>query len=323
MPEIASALDRNSPILVTGGGGMLGQAVVAELQRQGFTSILAPSRAMLDLTDAHAVSEFFCSHKPANVFHLAAVVFGLLGNMRNQLTAFSGNTIVNQNVLSACCESRVAKVVFAGTVAAYPYPYPALPLTEEMFWSGRPHRGEFGYAASKRHAIVHLELLKSEQGIDYCAALLTNLYGPHDRFDDHSGHVIPSLIKKMHSAVTTGDPFRVWGDGTATRDFLHVEDAARALVLCLEKGAGLVNVSSGVAVRLGEVTAALATAAGFTGRTVWETDKPVGIQDRWVCNRLLTGYGYRPQWDLASGLQMTWEWYLNNLSSARMNRQAA
>ena len=301
---------------------MLGREVVAELRRQHFTEILAPPRSFLDLTDTAAVNAYFRRHKPKFVFHLAAVVYGLLGNMKNQLASLTRNSIVNQNVLSGCAAAQVAKIVFAGTVAAYPYPHPALPLTEDMLWEGRPHDGEYGYATSKRHAIAHLELLKSDLGIDYCAALLTNLYGPHDRFDINSGHVIASLIKKMHAALA-GDPFRVWGDGSAKRDFLHVEDAARALVLCLDKVSGPANVCSGVTVRMAEVVNALAAAAGFTGQTIWEANKPVGIRERSVSDRILRAQGFRPVWDLASGVHMTWNWFAKNFSAARVGARAA
>jgi len=302
---------------------MLGREVVAHLHRQKFTAVLTPLRSVLDLTDVAAVNEYFLRHKPRCVFHLAAVVYGLLGNMKNQLNALAANTLINHNVLSACAAARVDKIVFAGTVAAYPYPYPALPLTEDMLWAGRPHQGEYGYAASKRHAIAHLEVLKTDLGIDYSAALLTNLYGPFDKFDDRSGHIVPSLMKKMHAAKATGGPLRVWGNPTTTRDFLHAEDAARALVLCLDEVTGPVNVCSGVTVRVADVVDALATAAGFNGQIVWESDKPVGIPERSVSDRILRPLGFRPVWDLRAGIRMTWDWFKKNYSSARIGGEAA
>jgi GDP-L-fucose synthase len=312
------SFQKSQPVLVTGAGGMLGRAVIRELRSQGYTNLLTPSRADLDLADAGAVECYFARHKPAAVFHLAAVVYGLLGNMKNQISALLGNTAMNTHVLNGCVTARTAKIVFAGSVASYPYPYPALPLTEDMLWAGKPHGGEYGYATAKRHAMTHLDLIKQDHGIDSCTALLTNLYGPHDRFDDYSGHVVPSLIKKLYDSCANDTPLKVWGDGRATRDFLYVDDAARAIVLCLHEMTGAVNISSGREIRIADVVTALVAAARFRGPVIYETDKPVGIPVRSVCNRLLKSRGFQPEWDLDRGIQSTWDWFVKNHAAARL-----
>ncbi len=210
MSRATIRIELEAPVLVTGGGGMLGGAVVAELTAAGYRNVLSPGRDALDLLDTGAVAAYLRRHKPYWVFHLASVVYGLLGNMRNQFSALADNTLINHNVLSAAGAARVRKIFYAGSVAAYPHPYPSLPLREEMLWQGKPHRGEYGYACAKRHALSYLEILHESAGIDYCYGLLTNLYGPKDRFDDSNGHVVPSLIRRLHAARRDEGEFRVW-----------------------------------------------------------------------------------------------------------------
>jgi GDP-L-fucose synthase len=310
-------IGKEAPILVTGGGGMLGRALIAELAASGYRNILAPVREELDLLDTRAVASYMNRHRPHWVFHLASVVYGLLGNMRNQLPAIADNTLINHNVLSAVGAARVRKVFYAGSVASYPYPYPALPLREEMLWHGRPHGGEYGYACAKRHALSYLEILRDVVGLDYCYGVITNLYGPHDRFDDANGHVVPSLIRRLHAANQAGEEFSVWGDGTARRDFMHVHDAARAIRLGMEEVTGVMNVCSGVTSSIRDVVDALVAAADYRGRVVWQADKPVGITDRSVCDDILRAHGFACDFDLPTGLATTWEWYDAHADSAR------
>jgi GDP-L-fucose synthase len=306
-----------APVLVTGGGGMLGRAVVAELAAAGYRNVLAPGRDELDLLDTRAVTAYLGRHKPHWVFHLASVVYGLLGNMRNQLPALADNTLINHNVLSAAGAARVRKVFYAGSVAAYPHPYPALPLREEMLWQGVPHRGEYGYACAKRHALAYLEVLHEVLGIDYCYGVLTNLYGPHDRFDDSNGHVVPSLIRRLHAARRDAEEFRVWGDGAARRDFMHAHDAARAVLAGMREVTGVMNISSGTTAAVRDVVGILVEVAGFRGRVAWQADKPVGIAERSVCDRILRGQGFSCAYDLEAGLAATWGWYESHADSVR------
>lgn len=307
----------SSAIVVTGGHGMLGKALRAELRRCGQTRILAPCREELDLTDGAATRAYFMEHRPHLVFHLASVVFGLLGNMKHQVRAISESTLLNHNVLMACADAGVEKMFFAGSVASYPFPYKSLPLTEDMLWQGVPHDGEFGYAHAKRHALAYLEVLKRERGMDFFCGLLTNLYGPEDRFDATYGHVVPSLIRKMHQARHFGEPFKVWGDGSARRDFLHVHDAARLIVRGTREYSGVANVSSGITVSIRDIVAALAKAADYRGEIVWQTDKPVGIPERSVSDAVLRGIGIHGSRSLEAGIQETWDWFEYHFALAR------
>jgi GDP-L-fucose synthase len=318
MPQAQTLhVEKAAPILITGGRGMLGRSLIGELEAAGYRNILAPTRSELDLLDTRAVRAYLGRHKPYWVFHLASVVYGLLGNMRNQSVALTDNTLINHNVLTAAGAARVRKIFYAGSVASYPHPYPSLPLTEDALWQGAPHRGEYGYACAKRHALSYLEVLHEEAGIDYCYGVLTNLYGPHDRFDDCNGHVIPSLIRRLHESKRTGEVFRAWGDGTARRDFMHAQDAARAALVGMANVTGVMNICSGATTPISEVVAGLVTAEQYRGRVIWQTEMPTGIVERSVSNRILREYGFSCAYSLELGLVETWNWYDANRELAR------
>lgn len=299
--------------LVTGAGGVLGRAVIEQLAQLGVPQVLAPTRTELDLLDAQATEAYFSLHRPDTVIHLAATVFGLAGNMKNQVRAVIENSAINHHVLSAVAKYPAERFFFAGTVASYPYPYTTMPLREDQFFLGLPHSGEFGYAMAKRHAFSYLRILGEEIGLKYTYGVFTNLYGEHDRFDVSGGHVIPSLISKAHSAALTGTPFEVWGDGTAERDFLHAEDAARAVMLCLTSNGlrNLVNISSGQAVSIKEITDCIAVEAGVTDIR-FNADQPVGIKTRVVDNSQLVSVGFAPRISISAGLARTFKWYREN-----------
>jgi len=171
-------------VLVTGGHGLLGNAIRRELDSMGAHAVLAPKRAELDLLDPHQTAMFFQKHRPNVVFHLASVGFGLLGNLTNPFRAITEATLLNHNVLVGCVENKVDKIFVAGSVAAYPFPYKSIPLTEHSYWEGLPHPSEIGYAHAKRHALAYLEIMKESCGIPFLYGILTNLYGPEDKYED-------------------------------------------------------------------------------------------------------------------------------------------
>ncbi|MBB5577640.1 MULTISPECIES: NAD-dependent epimerase/dehydratase family protein [Rhizobium] len=304
---------RGSRCLVTGARGVLGRAVVDQIGELGVETLFAPTRNELDLQDAVATERFLAEHRPNVVIHLAATVFGLAGNMKNQLRSIFENSAINQNIFGAIAKYPVDYFFFAGTVASYPYPYVEMPLKEEQFFNGLPHSGEFGYAMAKRHAYGYLRILSEETGMRFTYGIFTNLYGSHDRFDVDGGHVIPSLVAKAHEASWHGRPLKVWGDGSAERDFLHAKDAARAIVFCAETpGADtLVNISSGEAVSIERITRRIADEARVN-EIHFEVDKPVGIKRRVVDNSRLRALGFEPKVKIDDGLAFTYKWYAEN-----------
>ncbi|MCB5202609.1 NAD-dependent epimerase/dehydratase family protein [Neorhizobium sp. T786] len=303
--------------LVTGGGGVLGSAVLAQLAQVAGVQILAPGRAELDLANSDMTSAYFEANRPDVVIHLAATVFGLAGNMGNQHRAVFENSAINHNVCFAISRVRPSRVFFAGTVASYPFPYKKIPLMEDQFFEGLPHGGEFGYAMAKRHAYSYLKVLGDEGVCKFSYGVFTNLYGEGDKFDVDGGHVIPSLIKKAFDARKRGEPLTVWGDGSAQRDFLHAADAARAVLICLKAPTNeITNISSGVGVTIRRITEVVASAAGIQD-VVYDVNKPVGIPVRVVDNAKLVSLGFKPQIGIEEGLRRTFSWYENHHTGAR------
>ncbi|GAB7540211.1 NAD-dependent epimerase/dehydratase family protein [Burkholderia sp. 3C] len=302
---------------VTGGHGLVGSAVCRQLELNG-VSFVAPRRADLNLLDREAVERFIADERPTHLIHLASQVFGLQGNLRNQLSSLSLNTRINENLLAGLGGSSVKKVFFAGTVASYPFPYLSIPLRESDMFKGQPHFGEYGYANSKIHAFHYLELLKKYNDIDYVYGIFTNMYGPNDRFDVENGHVVPSLIRKAEQAAANGTPLDVWGRPDTTRDFMYVDDAARAVVHLLDAATGLVNIASGVESTMGDLATAVSAAAGLTTPINWLSDKPVGIPRRSVDIARLAETGFVVNTNLDGGVATTYRWFKDNLASARL-----
>lgn len=309
---------QNSTVLVTGAGGGLGKALTAALARQGYSTVLSPARHDLDLLDSRSVDDYFAHHRPDAVLHLASIVFGLQGNLDNQMRSLAENSQINANVFAAINNHPVKYVFFAGTVASYAFPYKNIPLVESDFFDGLPHGGEFGYAMSKRHAFAYLKVLRDTKGLDFTYGVLTNLYGENDRFNDNTGHVIPSLIMKVHSAKVAGKPFMVWGDGSAERDFLHFEDAADAILLCMAKGSTpeLVNISSGQGTTIKHLSELVCKAAGIVDIR-YQLDKPVGIKYRVVDNSNLEQLGFTQRVSLKVGIERLYDWYSKNVIEVR------
>jgi GDP-L-fucose synthase len=311
-------ITQNSKILVTGAGGGLGKALLFLLHKQGYSTILAPSRHDLNLLDAESVGDYIGVHRPNAVVHLAAVVFGLQGNLDNQMRSLIENSQINANLFAALESHPADYCFFAGTVAAYAYPYKRIPLIEDNFFGGLPHGGEFGYAMAKRHAYAYLKVLKDTKGTNFTYGIFTNLYGENDRFNDNSGHVIPSLIKRTNRAHIDKKPFLVWGDGKAERDFLHFDDAANAILCCMKTGntPELVNISSGSSTSIRMLSELICKSAGITN-IEFQIDKPVGIQSRVVDNTVLRSLGFNQSINLDFGIQRLHRWYSENILDVR------
>ncbi|MDD4885427.1 MAG: NAD-dependent epimerase/dehydratase family protein [Thiomonas sp.] len=308
----------DSTILVTGAGGVLGAAILSELRKQGHETILAPTKAELNCLDEGDIERYFDRHRPTHVFHLASLVFGIKGNLQNQALSFKANTLMSLYVLDACAKYGVEKVFFAGTVASYAFPYISLPLQEKHFWMGAPHAGEYGYALAKRGSLGHLQILRQSFGMDFCYGIFTNLYGPHDKFNTETGHVIPSLVVKTVRAEAEADAvLEVWGKPQTTRDFLYADDAAQAAILAMEKHSGEINIASGLETTMGALVDALSKSATRTLQVKWVSDQPVGIPKRHCDVSRLQSLGFTLRYSLEAGIGETLQWYRANAWNAR------
>ncbi len=241
-------------IWVTGAAGSLGQELVSKLREiHPSVILLAPSRRDLDLSDIEAVRKYVSVHKPSHVFHLAAKVFGIAGHKEQPTSSLIENTFIDYSVFSALIEFPPEWVYYSSTVAAYGYPYRNLPLNENDWLNGNPHESEMGYAFSKRHGLSYLEMLQSISGTKFAYGLTTNLFGSGDRFLEGRGHVIISLLERAAKIFKTEKPLEVWGDGTASRDFLSTKTASNLISDLFNKHIGVVNIASGQEIQIKEI----------------------------------------------------------------------
>ena len=270
-------------IWVTGGSGSLGQELIKKLELGNHGPILlVPTRKELDLTNKNAVREYVASHKPTHVFHLAAKVFGIGGHKENPDASMLENTSIDFAVFSALLEYPPQWVYYSSTVAAYGYPYQSLPLVEKDWLVGNPHASELGYSMSKREGLDYLEKLHTLFETKYVYGLCTNLFGSGDRFLEGRGHVIISLLEKAAKIYKSQVPLEVWGDGTASRDFLSTQAASTILTDLMNKHVGIVNIASGLELSIEEIADKIAIEFG-----ILEGIKFIGINQgvtRRVCS---------------------------------------
>lgn len=301
-------------IVVTGGGGFLGRALTAELRRQGVpeASIFIPRRKDYDLTQAGAVARLFADARPTLVFHLAAEVGGIGANAASPGRFFYANLAMGLNVIEQARLTGVRKLVQVGTVCAYPK-LASVPFKEAELWSGYPEETNAPYGIAKKALLVMLQAYRAQYGFNGIYLLPANLYGPHDDFDPATSHVIPALIRKFVEAEQRGDrQVTLWGTGTATREFLFVEDCARALVLAARRydSAEPVNIGTGREVSIQELARRIQVLVGFQGGLRWDTAKPDGQPRRRLdVSRAAEQLGFRAEIDLDEGLRRTVEWY--------------
>jgi GDP-L-fucose synthase len=302
-------------ILVTGGQGFLGGHLVDRLRRAGCRDILAPAYPECDLSLPGTARQLFADYKPHVVIHAAAAVGGIGANRKNPGFFFYANAIMGIELIEAARLHRAEKVVVLGTICAYPKLTP-VPFREEDLWNGYPEEVTAPYGLAKKALLVQCQAYRKQYGMNAIFLLPVNLYGPRDHFDLENSHVVPSVIRKCVDAKERGDDDVVlWGDGSATREFLYVEDAAEAIVLateCYDQPAP-VNLGSGREVTIRELAEKIAIAVGFAGRIKWDTTQPAGQPRRCLdVSRAEREFGFRARTPLEEGLRMTLDWYLAN-----------
>jgi GDP-L-fucose synthase len=302
-------------ILITGVSGVAGRALVRELADSGY-EVIGTTSAQADLTRREQAEELLETVRPTFVIHLAGRVHGLMGNIHSQGQAFYDNIQINTNVVEASRKVGVQKVVAMGSTAVYSDITP-LPMREDDLWLGAPHSSESGYAHAKRAMVAQLEAYRDQYGMDFAFVVSTNLYGPGDKFDEAHGHVLPSLVSKVHRAKTWGEPLEVWGTGTATRDFLYSADAASAIRTILEGYSGVINLATGVSVTIREAVETLMRVSDYPGPVNWDSSKPDGQHARAYDVSRLKALGWAPKFTLEQGLAETHDWYVANFSIAR------
>jgi GDP-L-fucose synthase len=313
-------------VLLTGGGGFLGRVIRERLERERPAEILAPRREELDLRDAAAVRAFLAARKPDLIVHAAAVVGGIGANGLHPGRFFYENAIMGIQLIEEARRAGVAKFVCLGTVCAYPK-FAPIPFREDDLWNGYPEETNAPYGIAKKALLVQLQAYRDEYGLNGIFLLPVNLYGPGDNFDLASSHVIPAMIRKFSEGRDRGKSEVVlWGDGSPTREFLYVDDAAEGIVAA---AAGYderepVNLGSGQEVSIGELAETIAERTRFRGRIVWDSTKPNGQPRRRLdVSRAEERFGFRARTPLAVGLERTIDWFEAQASGRRRDGELA
>lgn len=308
-------------VMVTGGSGFLGGVICRELAERGATDVAVPRSKDFDLTRPDDVERLFAQTTPEIVIHLAARVGGIGANMRNPADLYLSNLLMGTYVIEEARRRATGKTVLVGTICAYPK-YTPVPFREEDLWEGYPEETNAPYGVAKKALLVHAQANRAQYGQNVIYLLPTNLYGPGDKFNAAVSHVIPALIKKFVEATEQGAPaVEVWGTGSATREFLYVDDAAEGIL----RGAELyndpapVNLGTGREVPIKELAETIADLTGFRGEIVWDTSKPDGQPRRSVdTSKAKSLFGFEAITDLEDGLRRTIEWYVANRQAAEM-----
>jgi GDP-L-fucose synthase len=301
---------KNQRVVVTGGAGFLGSRVVERLRQKGATDVFVPRSATLDLREKAS-----CRTAVAGadlVIHMAARVGGIGFNRENPATLFYENLVMGAQLMEEARLAGVRKFVAIGTVCAYPK-FTPVPFHEDDLWNGYPEETNAPYGLAKKMLLVQAQAYRQQYGFNGIFLLPVNLYGPGDNFDPRSSHVIPALIRKIWSAKQRGDEeVEVWGDGSASREFVYVDDAAEAIALASERydGSEPVNIGSGMEITIKELVTVLTGLIGYQGRIRWDTTKPNGQPRRSLdVSRARDTFGFSAQTDFMTGLRHTVEWW--------------
>ncbi len=299
-------------VVVTGGSGFLGRRVVAALERRACARVFVPRSAQYDLRDKDAVVRLYRDERPDVVIHLAARVGGIGANRAHPGSFFYDNLMMGIETLEQARRAGVRKFVGIGTICAYPKHTP-VPFREDDLWNGYPEETNAPYGLAKKMLLVQSQAYRAEYGMNAIHLLPVNLYGPGDNFDLETSHVIPAMVRKMEEARRAGrDEVVLWGDGSPTREFLFVDDAAEGVVLATERydGAEPVNLGSGVEIAIRDLAPVVAAAVGFTGRITWDASKPNGQPRRGLdTSRAERAFGFRALTPFAEGLAATVAWW--------------
>ncbi len=305
-------MNKEAKIYVAGHRGMVGSAIIRELQKNGYNNIVTRTHAELDLINQKAVVDFFAQEKPEYVFLAAAKVGGIEAN-RTELGAFTyENLQIQNNIIHNAYLQKVKRLVFLGSSCIYPKLAPQ-PIKEEYLLTGALEPTNYGYAIAKIAGVKLCEAYHDQYGCDFISLMPTNLYGINDNFDLKTSHVLPALIRKFHEAKISGEKFvEVWGDGTPMREFLYVDDLAEACIFAMNNNAvqGLTNIGTGEDITIRELAQTIQKIVGFNGEIKFDPTKPVGTPRKCMDVSKINNLGWKAKVGLEEGIARVYQWYL-------------
>jgi GDP-L-fucose synthase len=318
-------MDSNSRILVAGANGMVGSAIVRNLEGKGYTEIIKGTRQTVDFTDQEATDTFFKLRKPDYVFVAAAKVGGIMANNTYKADFLTQNIRIQTNIIESAYRWNVKKLLFLGSSCIYPR-LATQPITEDQLMTGALEPTNDAYAIAKIAGIMLCQAYRQQYGFNAISLMPTNLYGPNDNFELETSHVLPAMIAKFHKAkedgyvIDSGGPWHgpsvnLWGDGSAMREFLHVDDLAEACYVCMQNYNELehINVGTGEDVRIWELANIISDVVGFPGEISWDFTKPNGTPRKVLNVDKIKSLGWEPKIGLREGIESTYEWYKENV----------
>ncbi len=307
-------MNKDSKIYVAGHRGMVGSAIVRELQRQGYCNIVTRTHKELDLTRQAGVEAFFAAEKPEYVFLAAAKVGGILANDKAPADFMYDNMMLEMNVIHAAWKSGCRKLEFLGSSCIYPRMAPQ-PMKEDCLLTGALEKTNEAYALAKISGLKYCGFLNRQYGTDYISVMPTNLYGPNDNYHPEHSHVLPALIRRFHEAKVAGlSEVTCWGDGSPLREFLYVDDLANLCVFLMNNysGSETVNAGTGKEVSIKELTALVARVVGYKGAILWDTSRPNGTPRKLLDVSKAAALGWTYKTGLEEGIRLAYDDFLHN-----------
>ena len=313
-------MDNDSKVLVAGANGMVGSAIVRNLESKGYTNIIKATRQVVDFTDQEATDAFFKFIKPEYVFVAAAKVGGIMANNNYKADFLTENLRIQTNIIDSANRWNVKKLLFLGSSCIYPK-FATQPITEDQLMTGALEPTNDAYAIAKIAGIMMCQAYRQQHGFNAISLMPTNLYGPNDNFNLETSHVLPAMIAKYHHAKTKGYTIDMggpwwpdvthWGDGSARREFLHVDDLSEACYICMQNynDPDHINVGTGEDVAIKELAETISNVVGFPGFTQWDTTKPNGTPRKVLNVDKIKSLGWEPKISLRNGIESTYEWY--------------
>ena len=312
--------DKQLNIFVAGHKGLVGSAIVRQIESDGVHSWIGATRDQLDLCNRSAVFDFMGEHKPSGVIIAAAKVGGIVANRDFPVEFLSENVQVQTNLMDAAHKFDVKNLVFLGSSCIYPK-FAAQPINEDSLLTGPLEETNEAYAIAKIAGVKLVQAYRKEFGRTWTSAMPTNLYGPGDNFDPQTSHVLPALLRKFHGASLSGaQSVTLWGSGNPRREFLHVDDLAKAVLFLLQgyDEATAINVGTGVDLEIRELASRIAQVTDYQGQIKWDTSKPDGTPQKLLDVSRINNLGWTSEITVDQGLKMTYEWFVDALATGNL-----